>query len=36
LETVYQLFHALTVWPEGDGEKLAAAERIMGAAGILS
>ncbi len=36
LETVYQLIHALTVRPEGDGEKLAAVERIMDAAGMLS
>jgi len=36
LESVYQLIHALTVRPEGDGAKAAASERIMGAAGILS
>lgn len=36
LESVYQLIHALTVWPEGDGTKEAATARIMGAAGMLS
>ncbi len=36
LESLYQLIHALTVRPEGDGTKAAAVERIMGAAGILS
>jgi hypothetical protein len=36
LESVFQLIHALTVRPEGDGAKAAAVERIMGAAGMLS
>jgi hypothetical protein len=37
LETVYQLVHALTTPPAQDaGERAAAVERIMGAAGMLS